>query len=125
MEMITMISLSEERKEKLGRVWWWIKVYAAEAVVIAIILYAIAVNSGCTNTVAECSAKAERPAGSGKPLDISMDISRIVREMKNSGCYPTGVGVSYTNPTSYSISVSAKYYDALDTNNTFNGELVR
>lgn len=110
--------MEDETKEKLMdalyRAWWWLKVYAAEAAVIFAILYAIAMNGGCTNVPETASAGTRKTV---EPPDLARDISKIVREMKASGCYTTGVGISYVNPTNYTISVSAKYYEALDTNN--------
>ena len=97
----------------LFRVWWWARVYVIYAMILFAILWGIASFSGCANDVT--TAPFAPPAHS-EPL--SLRLSAMMAEMREAGCWPMAFSIAYTNPTNYSISISGKYYDALDRNRT-------
>ncbi len=98
--------------ELLFRIWWWARVYAIYAAILFAILWGIASFSGCAN---DAAAPAAQPVHHEA---LSLRLSAVMEEMREAGCWPMTFSVAYTNPTNYSISVSGKYYDALDRNRT-------
>lgn len=80
------------------------------AILIFAILWMLATCSGC-------AAGHEAPALLiEKRFDLSEEISRITLKMRQAGCFPKDVHVSYTNPTSYTVQISGPYYEKFDMN---------
>ena len=99
--------------ELMFRAWWWARVYALYAAIIFAILWALANCGGCATTVQAGTALREEAVA---PQPLSSRLSGMMEEMRRAGCWPTEFSVSFTSPTNYSVSVSGKYYDALDRN---------
>lgn len=102
--------MDEDRIRRLMfRLWWWARVYAIYAAILFTVLWAVAnCCCGCANSSAAPSARAAR-----EEL-LSERLSAMMADMRRAGCWPTGYSLTYANPTNYSITVSGKYYDALD-----------
>ena len=81
---------------------------------LAVVLWLVAATSGCT--VGDVRREERIPAMCTRK-DLSVEISQIAAKMTRAGTWPDGVSVSFTNATNYSVSVTGKYYPALDTNN--------
>lgn len=106
----------EKIRELMFRAWWWARVYALYAAILFAILWAVAnCCSGCTSG-RNGTGREGAVAAADEPL--SLRLSRMMEEMRKAGCWPMEFGLVWSNPTNYSISVSGKYYDALDRNRT-------
>jgi len=94
------------------RILWWARVYAIYAAILFAILWAIANCSGCANGKTAPAADAVRHE------NLSLRLSTMMAEMREAGCWPLTFSIDYASPTNYTISISGKYYDALDLNRT-------
>lgn len=100
--------------ELMFKLWWWARVYALYAAILFAILWVIANCSGCASEVG-----AAFPATRAETKEnLSLRLSTMMAEMRKAGCWPTAFSLTYSCPTNYSISISGKYYDALDLNRT-------
>ncbi len=109
----------EKIRELMFRIWWWARVYALYAAILFAILWVIAnCCSGCASPQKGTARERESPTVAIPDEPLSMRLSRMMEEMRKAGCWPMEFGLVWSNPTNYSISVSGKYYDALDQNRT-------
>ena len=107
----------EKIHELMFRLWWWARVYALYAAILFAILWVIAnCCAGCASGRNDTGREEPVAAMADEPL--SLRLSRMTEEMRKAGCWPMEFGLVWSNPTNYSISVSGKYYDALDRNRT-------
>ena len=91
--------------------------YALYAAILFAILWVIAnCCAGCASGRNDTGREEPVAAMADEPL--SLRLSRMMEEMRKAGCWPMEFGLVWSNPTNYSISVSGKYYDALDRNRT-------
>ena len=106
----------EKIHELMFRLWWWARVYALYAAIVFAILWVVAnCCAGCAN---ESPSAPKREADAVPAMLLSERLSGMMEEMRRAGCWPMEFGLVWSNPTNYSISVSGKYYDALDRNRT-------
>ena len=106
----------EKIHELMFRLWWWARVYALYAAILFAILWVVAnCCAGCAN---ESPSAPKREAAAAPPTLLSERLSGMMEEMRRAGCWPMEFSVSFSPPTNYSVSVSGKYYDALDRNRT-------
>ena len=106
----------EKIHELMFRLWWWARVYALYAAILFAILWVVAnCCAGCAN---ESPSAPKREADAVPAMLLSERLSGMMEEMRRAGCWPMEFSVSFSPPTNYSISVSGKYYDALDRNRT-------
>ena len=106
----------EKIHELMFRLWWWARVYALYAAILFAILWVVAnCCAGCAN---ESPSAPKREADAVPAMLLSERLSGMMEEMRRAGCWPMEFGLVWSNPTNYSISVSGKYYDALDRNRT-------
>ena len=106
----------EKIHELMFRLWWWARVYAIYAAILFAILWAVAnCCAGCAN---ESPSAPKREADAVPAMLLSERLSGMMEEMRRAGCWPMEFSVSFSPPTNYSVSVSGKYYDALDRNRT-------
>lgn len=99
--------------ELMFRAWWWLRVYALYAAIVFVILWALANCGGCMTQVRDDS---ESVSAAASPPPLSLRLSGMMDEMRQAGCWPMEFSVSFSSPTNYTVSVSGKYYDALDRN---------
>ena len=111
------IEMDREKIHKLMfRLWWWARVYALYAAILFAILWVVAnCCAGCAN---ESPSAPKREADAVPAMLLSERLSGMMEEMRRAGCWPMEFSVSFSPPTNYSLSVSGKYYDALDRNRT-------
>lgn len=106
----------EKIHELMFRLWWWARVYALYAAILFAILWVVAnCCAGCAN---ESPSAPKREADAVPAMLLSERLSGMMEEMRRAGCWPMEFSVSFSPPTNYSVSVSGKYYDALDRNRT-------
>ena len=106
----------EKIHELMFRLWWWARVYALYAAILFAILWVVAnCCAGCAN---ESPSAPKREADAVPAMLLSERLSGMMEEMRRAGCWPMEFSVSFSPPTNYSLSVSGKYYDALDRNRT-------
>lgn len=106
----------EKIHELMFRLWWWARVYALYAAILFAILWVVAnCCAGCAN---ESPSAPKREADAVPAMLLSERLSGMMEEMRREGCWPMEFSVSFSPPTNYSVSVSGKYYDALDRNRT-------
>lgn len=106
-------------RELMFRIWWWARVYALYAAILFAILWVIAnCCFGCASLRSGTAREREHTTVAIPDEPLSMRLSRMMEEMRKAGCWPMEFGLVWSNPTNYSISVSGKYYDALDRNRT-------
>ena len=106
----------EKIHELMFRLWWWARVYALYAAILFAILWVVAnCCAGCAN---ESPSAPKREADAVPAMLLSERLSGMMEEMRRAGCWPMEFGLVWSNPMNYSISVSGKYYDALDRNRT-------
>ena len=106
----------EKIHELMFRLWWWARVYAIYAAILFAILWVVAnCCAGCAN---ESPSAPKREAAAAPPTLLSERLSGMMEEMRRAGCWPMEFSVSFSPPTNYSVSVTGKYYDALDRNRT-------
>ena len=106
----------EKIHELMFRLWWWARVYALYAAILFAILWVVAnCCAGCAN---ESPSAPKREADAVPAMLLSERLSGMMDEMRRAGCWPMEFSVSFSPPTNYSVSVSGKYYDALDRNRT-------
>ena len=106
----------EKIYELMFRLWWWARVYALYAAILFAILWVVAnCCAGCAN---ESPSAPKREADAVPSMLLSERLSGMMEEMRRAGCWPMEFSVSFSPPTNYSLSVSGKYYDALDRNRT-------
>ena len=106
----------EKIHELMFRLWWWARVYAIYAAILFAILWVVAnCCAGCAN---ESPSAPKREAEAVPAMLLSERLSGMMEEMRRAGCWPMEFSVSFSPPTNYSVSVSGKYYDALDRNRT-------
>ena len=106
----------EKIHELMFRLWWWARVYAIYAAILFAILWVVAnCCAGCAN---ESPSAPKREADAVPAMLLSERLSGMMEEMRRAGCWPMEFSVSFSPPTNYSVSVSGKYYDALDRNRT-------
>ena len=106
----------EKIHELMFRLWWWARVYALYAAIVFAILWVVAnCCAGCAN---ESPSAPKREADAVPAMLLSERLSGMMEEMRRAGCWPMEFSVSFSPPTNYSVSVSGKYYDALDRNRT-------
>lgn len=106
----------EKIHELMFRLWWWARVYALYAAILFAILWVVAnCCAGCAN---ESPSAPKREADAVPVMLLSERLSGMMEEMRRAGCWPMEFSVSFSPPTNYSVSVSGKYYDALDRNRT-------
>lgn len=106
----------EKIHELMFRLWWWARVYALYAAILFAILWVVAnCCAGCAN---ESPSAPKREADAVPAMLLSERLSVMMEEMRRAGCWPMEFSVSFSPPTNYSVSVSGKYYDALDRNRT-------
>lgn len=106
----------EKIHELMFRLWWWARVYALYAAILFAILWVVAnCCAGCAN---ESTSAPKREADAVPAMLLSERLSGMMEEMRRAGCWPMEFSVSFSPPTNYSVSVSGKYYDALDRNRT-------
>ena len=106
----------EKIHELMFRLWWWARVYALYAAILFAILWVVAnCCAGCAN---ESPSAPKREADAVPTMLLSERLSGMMEEMRRAGCWPMEFSVSFSPPTNYSVSVSGKYYDALDRNRT-------
>lgn len=107
----------EKIHELMFRLLWWARVYALYALILFAILWAVAnCCSGCTSGRNDTGR--DESVAAVADVSLSLRLSRMMEEMRKAGCWPMEFGLVWSNPTNYSISVSGKYYDALDRNRT-------
>ena len=95
---------------KLYQVLYLVQGSGIAAILIFAILWMLATCSGCATGHEAPALLIE------KRFDLSEEISRITLKMRQAGCFPKDVHVSYTNPTSYTVQISGPYYEKFDTN---------
>ena len=106
----------EKIHELMFRLWWWARVYALYAAILFAILWVVAnCCAGCAN---ESPSAPKREADAVPAMLLSERLSGMMEEMRRAGCWPMEFSVSFSPPTNYSVSVTGKYYDALDRNRT-------
>ena len=106
----------EKIHELMFRLWWWARVYALYAAILFAILWVVAnCCAGCAN---ELPSAPKREADAVPAMLLSERLSGMMEEMRRAGCWPMEFSVSFSPPMNYSVSVSGKYYDALDRNRT-------
>ena len=106
----------EKIHELMFKLWWWARVYALYAAILFAILWVVAnCCAGCAN---ESPSAPKREADAVPAMLLSERLSGMMEEMRRAGCWPMEFSVSFSPPTNYSVSVSGKYYDALDRNRT-------
>ena len=106
----------EKIHELMFRLWWWARVYALYAAILFAILWVVAnCCAGCEN---DSPSAPKREADAVPAMLLSERLSGMMEEMRRAGCWPMEFSVSFSPPTNYSVSVSGKYYDALDRNRT-------
>lgn len=106
----------EKIHELMFRLWWWARVYALYAAILFAILWVVAnCCAGCAN---ESPSAPKREEDAVPAMLLSERLSGMMEEMRRAGCWPMEFSVSFSPPTNYSVSVSGKYYDALDRNRT-------
>ena len=106
----------EKIHELMFRLWWWARVYALYAAILFAILWVVAnCCAGCAN---ESPSAPKREADAVRAMLLSERLSGMMEEMRRAGCWPMEFSVAFSPPTNYSVSVSGKYYDALDRNRT-------
>lgn len=106
----------EKIHELMFRLWWWARVYALYSAILFAILWVVAnCCAGCAN---ESPSAPKREADAVPAMLLSERLSGMMEEMRRAGCWPMEFSVSFSPPTNYSVSVSGKYYDALDRNRT-------
>lgn len=106
----------EKIHELMFRLWWWARVYALYSAILFAILWVVAnCCAGCAN---ESPSAPKREADAVPAMLLSERLSGMMEEMRRAGCWPMEFSVSFSPPTNYSLSVSGKYYDALDRNRT-------
>lgn len=106
----------EKIHELMFMLWWWARVYALYAAILFAILWVVAnCCSGCAN---ESPSAPKRETDAVPSMLLSERLSGMMEEMRRAGCWPMEFSVSFSPPTNYSVSVTGKYYDALDRNRT-------
>lgn len=106
----------EKIHELMFKLWWWARVYALYAAILFAILWVVAnCCAGCAN---ESPSAPKREADAVPAMLLSERLSDMMEEMRRAGCWPLEFSVSFSPPTNYSVSVTGKYYDALDRNRT-------